>query len=120
LENNPDLWLFSIFKNEIASLHKNTFKNNFKLKELHLGYNKLNALSNTMFSHLKHLNLLFLGHNNCISKDIPENAYSKIIEIEKDLLSCGISYLSLENDEIMAQNAILMEKLDKLLSWERP
>ncbi len=79
--------------------------------ELTLATNKINALSNTMFSQLKNLNLLHLEYTHCINKLYQENASSRMAEIENDLRSCAMTYLSLENDEIMA-------KLDALTDYK--
>jgi Leucine-rich repeat (LRR) protein len=113
LETLTELRMFTIYGSPLGSLHKTTFKNNLKLEKLYLGINKFGALSNTMFSHLKNLDLLYLNHNNCINIRYEKDASSRMAEIENDLRNCGITYLGLENDEIIA-------KLNQLLALTTP
>jgi Leucine-rich repeat (LRR) protein len=108
LENLPKLQVFGIHDNQLTSLHKTTFKNNPNLVDIWLANSRISALSNTMFSHLKNLNILHLANTHCINKIYEKNASSRIAEIENDLRNCGITYLGLENDEII-------EKLNQLL-----
>jgi Leucine-rich repeat (LRR) protein len=101
LENCHQLLNFSLHMNQLTFIHKKTFKNNLKITYVDLGKNKINALSNIMFSHLKYLDLLSLDANNCINIVHWSNAASQIVEIENSLRNCGKTYLSMENDEIM-------------------
>jgi hypothetical protein len=87
----------------LTSLHKTFFRNNPNLVEIRLARNKFHGLANTMFSHLKKINILGLELTNCINKLYTPNASSRIPEIENDLRNCGITYLGLENDEIIAK-----------------
>jgi hypothetical protein len=99
----------------LTSLHKTTFKSNLNLVEIWLRWTRISALSNTMFSHLKNLNLLNLESTHCINKFYEKDASSRMAEIENDLLKCSIAYLSLENDELSRElsdiKQILLEKL---------
>ncbi len=97
---NTNLISLSLDYNRLKTLHKNTFVKNEKLERLWLHFNQLSALSNTMFSHLKNLNLLNLEKNNCVNIVYATGAASHMAEIEAALRDCTISYLSLENDEL--------------------
>jgi Leucine-rich repeat (LRR) protein len=120
LEGLPGLLDFSLWNNSLVTLHKTTFQNNFKLRKLYLGRNRYNALSNTMFSHLKFLDYLVLRASNCIDKIYSENAFAQMGLIENDLLNCTIGYLSLENDELCEKldesNNKILTKLDRIES----
>jgi hypothetical protein len=114
LDGLRELREFSLWRNQLTSLHKTTFQNNLNLRALHLGINKFNALSNAMFSHLKFLDFLNLLYNNCINKNY-ENAISQLASIEKDLIDCTIGYLSLENDALQDTNNILYYMISKVM-----
>ncbi len=60
------------------------------MEYIYLYNNKFSALNPRMFSHLKNLKYLWLENNTCIDK----NYYSvpSMVEVEKELASCGVGY----------------------------
>ncbi len=73
---------------KLQELHRDTFKNNFRLKQIYLNGNDLHTLHPKMFSHLK-LTRLNLNGNLCVNKEW--SSPSPAI-IEEGLEECGENY----------------------------
>jgi hypothetical protein len=73
---------------KLQELHRDTFKNNLRLKYVYLNGNDLHTLHPKMFSHLK-LTRLWLSGNICVNK---EWDYPSPAVIEEGLQDCGENY----------------------------
>ncbi len=111
--NNPNLKQLSFGLNKLQTVHKDIISKNINLKSVWFSYNQLNAVSNTMFSHLKSLNLLHINRNNCVNIFYETGAAAHMAEIEAALRNCTISYLSLENDQLKDELREVKDKLDE-------
>lgn len=108
MPNLEDIYLSS---NHLQQLHRETFKNNTKLKIIYLGRNRLFAIPHDLFSHLTNLNYLGLVGNICINKDFTSNPSKATIESE--LSFCGNNYAfheSMTKFEVIVKQVELLDQ----------
>lgn len=97
--------------NQLEFVHKNQFITNLDAVHIFLHTNRINGMSNMMYSHLPNITTLHLANNVCINGHYT-NARAQMRQIENDLRMCSITYVHFENQEILQRISGLNEKID--------